>query len=203
AWNGLAVTALAEYVAVARALAPEDAELGARLERYTGAVRDTAEVLTRHLVDGRLRRVSRDGVVGEPAGVLDDYGCVAEAFCAVHQLTGEGRWLALAGTLLDTALARFGDGAGGFYDTADDAPRLITRPADPTDNATPSGRSAIAAALTAYTALAGEPCYREAAQSALATVAPLIARHPRAAGYAAAVGEALLSGDRKSTRLNS
>ena len=34
----------------------------------------------RHLVDGRLRRVSRDGVAGEPAGVLDDYGCVAEAF---------------------------------------------------------------------------------------------------------------------------
>ena len=46
-----------------------------------------------HLVDGRLRRVSRDGVVGEPAGVLEDYGCVAEAFCAVHQLTGDGRWL--------------------------------------------------------------------------------------------------------------
>jgi len=194
AWNGLVLTALVEYVTTVRAVAPDDADQRLRLDRVTTAVRDTAEVLARHMVDGRLRRVSRDGVVGEPAGVLDDYGCVAEAFCAVHQLTGEGRWLALAKTLLDTALERFGDGAGGFYDTADDAPQLITRPADPTDNATPSGRSAIAAALTAYTALAGEPCYREAAQSALATVAPLIARHPRAAGYAAAVGEALLSG---------
>src|SRR5690606_41928711 len=113
-------TALGEYGATARALAPDDPGSEVRLDRYTGAIRDTADVLTRHLVDGRLRRVSRDGVVGEPAGVLDDYGCVAEAFCAVHQLTGEGRWLALAKTLLDTALERFGDGAGGFYDTADD-----------------------------------------------------------------------------------
>jgi hypothetical protein len=194
AWNGLAVTALAEYVAAARALAPADPGLTAQVDRVAAAVRDTAETLARHLVDGRLRRISREGVPGAPAGVLDDYGCVAEAFCAVHQLTGEGRWLTLAKTLLDTALARFGDGQGGFYDTADDAQRLVTRPADPTDNATPSGRSAICAALTSYTALTGESRYREAARVALAAVAPLVERHPRVAGYAAAVGEALLSG---------
>ena len=52
---------------------------------------------------GRDSRVEV-AVDGEPAGVLEDYGAVAEAFCAVHQLTGEGRWLDLAGTLLDTAL---------------------------------------------------------------------------------------------------
>ena len=67
---------------------------------------------TVHVVDGRLRRVSRDGTVGEPAGVLEDYGAVAEAFCAVHQLTGEGRWLDLAGELLDAALAHFRDRRG-------------------------------------------------------------------------------------------
>ena len=61
--------------------------------------------------------------------------------------TGEGRWLELAGQLLDTALERFGDGNGGFFDTADDAERLVSRPADPTDNATPSGLSSMAAAL--------------------------------------------------------
>jgi uncharacterized protein YyaL (SSP411 family) len=152
AWNGLAITAIAEFVRLVetRGAAGDDAEDNL-LEGVTivadGAMRDAAEHLaTVHLVDGRLRRVSRDGVVGEPAGVLEDYGCVAEAFCAMHQLTGEGRWLALAGQLLDTALARFAAPDGGFYDTADDAERLVTRPADPTDNATPSGRSAIVAA---------------------------------------------------------
>ena len=185
-WNGLAVTALAEFATVATG--PVGSEARAAALR-------TAEVLAdRHIVDGRLRRVSRDGMTGQPAGVLEDYGCVAEAFCAVHQLTGEGRWLTLAGGLLDTALARFAAGNGGFYDTADDAERLVARPADPTDNATPSGLSSMVAALVAYAALAGQPRYREAAELALATVAPLIERYPRFAGYAAAVGEALLSG---------
>ncbi|MEQ4301226.1 thioredoxin domain-containing protein [Plantactinospora sp. B6F1] len=183
AWNGLAVTALVEYATLTA-----DPVAGAAAVRI-------AEVLAeRHIVDGRLRRVSRDGRVGEPAGVLEDYGCVAEAFCAVHQFTGEGRWLELAGLLLDVALQRFGTGQGGFYDTADDAEQLVSRPADPTDNATPSGLSAVAAALVAYSALGGQVRYREAAVAALETVAPIVGRHARFTGYAATVGEALLSG---------
>ncbi|GIE28848.1 hypothetical protein Ait01nite_018930 [Actinoplanes italicus] len=178
-WNGLAITALAEH-----------GSAGSR----TAAIR-LAEVLAdRHLVDGRLRRVSRDGVAGEPAGVLEDYGCVAEAFLAVYQLTADPRWLDHARQLLDVALARFGNGAGGFHDTADDAEKLVARPADPTDNATPSGASAICAALVTFAALTGETSYREAADAALATLGPLIEGHPRFAGYAAAVGEAALTG---------
>ncbi|MEV0329169.1 thioredoxin domain-containing protein [Micromonospora echinospora] len=200
AWNGLAITAIAEFVRLVetRGVTGEEGDDNL-LEGVTivadGAMRDAAEHLAGvHLVDGRLRRVSRDGVVGDPAGVLEDYGCVAEAFCAMHQLTGEGRWLELAGQLLDTALARFAAPGGGFYDTADDAEQLVTRPADPTDNATPSGRSAIVAALVAYAALTGSTRYREAAEAALATLAPLVGRHARFTGYAAAAGEALLSG---------
>jgi uncharacterized protein YyaL (SSP411 family) len=182
-WNGLAVTALAEHGLLTGAA-----------ESSAAAVALAEVLATRHIVDGRLRRVSRDGVVGAPAGVLEDYGCVAEAFGAVHQLTGDGRWLTLARELLDVALAHFGTGSGGFFDTADDAETLITRPADPTDNATPSGLSAICAALVTFTALTGETAYREAADAALETVAPLIAGHPRFAGYSAAVAEAALGG---------
>jgi hypothetical protein len=196
AWNGLAVTALAEHLGYARTIAADspDPDLAARLERLVDVVRRAAGLLERHIVDGRLRRVSMAGAVGEAAGVLEDYGCVAEAFCAVHQLTGEGRWLELAGSLLDTALAGFSRDEGGFYDTADDAERLVVRPSDPTDNATPSGLSAMAAALTGYAALSGRTGYRERAQRALATVAPIAASHSRFAGYAGAAGEALLSG---------
>jgi uncharacterized protein YyaL (SSP411 family) len=42
--------------------------------------------------------------------------------------------------------------------------------------------------------LSGEPRYRAAAETVLATVAPVAARHPRFAGYALAVGEAQRSG---------
>ncbi|MEU4421871.1 thioredoxin domain-containing protein [Actinoplanes sp. NPDC024001] len=182
-WNGLAITALAEHGVLTGTASSREAAVA------------LAEVLAeRHLVGGRLRRVSRDGAVGEPAGVLDDYGCVAEAFLAVHQVTADPRWLRLAKELLDVALAHFGTGEGGFYDTADDAEKLLTRPADPTDNATPSGASAICAALVAYAALSGETAYREAADAALATLGPLIGGHPRFAGYSAAVAEAALTG---------
>ncbi|MCO1598727.1 thioredoxin domain-containing protein [Micromonospora sp. RHAY321] len=199
AWNGLAITAIAEFQQVAALYASPQDEDANLMEGVVivadGAMRDTAEHLASvHLVDGRLRRVSRGGVVGAPAGVLEDYGSVAEAFCALHQLTGEGRWLTLAGGLLDTALEHFAAPGGAFYDTADDAERLVTRPADPTDNATPSGRSALVAGLVAYAALTGETRYREAAETALGTVAPIVGRHARFTGYAATVGEALLSG---------
>ncbi|GAA0796207.1 thioredoxin domain-containing protein [Spirilliplanes yamanashiensis] len=183
AWNGLAITALARHGRLT----------GSHASAFAAVA--LAEVLAgRHIVDGRLRRVSRDGVTGEPAGVLEDYGCVAEAFCAVHETTGDGRWLELAGELLEVALTRFGNGKGGFYDTADDAERLVARPADPTDNATPSGLASVCAALVAYSALAGTTRHREAADAALQTVAPLIGSHPRFAGYAAVVAEALVSG---------
>jgi hypothetical protein len=186
AWNALAVTALAEFAAMAE---------GPVADRAGQAARRAARLLADlHTVDGRVRRASRDGAVGTPAGVLEDYGTVAEAFCALHQLTGEAEWLRLAGVLLDTGLARFADGEGGFYDTADDAERLVTRPADPTDNATPAGLSAMVAALTAYSALTAQTHYREAAERALETIAPVLEKHPRYAGYSGATAEALLSG---------
>jgi uncharacterized protein len=184
AWNGLAITALVEYAATADGA-------GAAGECAVQAGRLLASV---HMVDGRLRRVSRDGLVGDPAGVLEDYGCVAEAFCALHQYTGDGSWLGLAGELLDVALARFDDGAGGFFDTADDAEALVSRPADRTDTATPSGTSALAAALITYSALTGERRYREAAERALGSVAGLASTHGRFAGYAGAAAEALHAG---------
>jgi uncharacterized protein YyaL (SSP411 family) len=199
AWCGLAVTALAEFATTMDAMTADEAPSGAAVisaMMRSRAIAAAEFLADRHLVDGRLRRVSRDGVVGEPAGVLEDYGCVAEAFCAVHQLTGEGRWLELAGGLLDTARAHFADpdSDGGYFDTADDAERLVARPADPTDNATPSGLSSLAAALVAYSALTGEVDYREAAERALETLSPIIVKHPRYAGYASAVAEALVAG---------
>jgi uncharacterized protein YyaL (SSP411 family) len=209
AWNGLAITALIEYATTALdalatgptgdASASVAAEEGGRREEWLREVLRRAVgaaelVAGTHVVDGRLRRVSRDGVVGRPAGVLEDYGAVAQAFCAVHQATGDGVWLTRAGELLDVALERFADGDGGFFDTADDAERLVARPADPTDNATPSGLSVLAEALVSYAALAGETRYREAAERALGVLAPVVARAPRFAGHAMAVGEALAAG---------
>jgi hypothetical protein len=183
AWNGLAIAALAET--------------GLLLERpdFIEAARRAAGLLAAtHLKDGRLARTSRDGVAGASAGVLEDYACVAEGFLALSGVTGEARWVTLAGQLLETALDRFGDARGGFYDTADDGEPLIYRPADPADGPSPSGTFAVAGALLSYAALTGSARHREAAAGALALLPAFAARYPRAAGWGLAVAEAMLSG---------
>ena len=183
AWNGLAIAALAET--------------GLLLDRgdLVAAARDAARLLARvHLSGGHLARSSRDGVAGDSAGVLEDYACVAEGFLALSGVTGEPEWVALAGELLDSVLASFGDGDGGFYDTAAGAEQLIFRPADPADNATPSGTFAAAGALLSYAALTGSARHREAALAALGVLPVLAGRYPRAAGAGLAVAEAVLAG---------
>jgi uncharacterized protein len=184
AWNGLMVAGLAEA--------------GALLDRadLVRAAVDAADLLWRVHVDasGRLARVSRDGQVGAHAGVLEDYACVAEGYLALLAVTGDPAWLSRAETLLEHVLGRFADGRGGFFDTADDAERLVRRPQDPTDNASPSGQSAAAGALLTYAALTGSGRHREAAESALAAARALSAQAPRFAGWGLAVAEAALAG---------
>jgi uncharacterized protein len=119
---------------------------------------------------------------------------VAEGYLALSGVTGQARWVTLAGELLETALARFGDGQGGFYDTADDGEPLIYRPADPTDGPTPSGTFAVAGALLSHSALTGSARHRHAAAEALGPLPAIAARYPRAAGWGLAVAEALASG---------
>ena len=187
AWNGMVIGALAEA--------------GALLERpeWVAAAVSAAELLRDvHVteVDGRARiaRTSRDGRVGGSAGVLDDYACVADGLQALYCVTADVTWLGLAGRLVAAVRAHFGDGSGGFFDTADDAEALIRRPQDATDNATPSGALAAAGALLAQSALTGDPALRAAAEDAIGVVTPLAARAPRAVGTGLSVAEALADG---------
>jgi uncharacterized protein YyaL (SSP411 family) len=147
-----------------------------------------------HLVGGRLRRTSRGGRVGAADGVAEDYGDLADGLLTLTQVTGDPQWLRAAGDLLDTVLSRFADGAGGFFDTADDAEQLVRRPKDPSDNAAPSGQSAVAAALVAYSALTGSPVHRQAAENALRIGSSLGVQQPRFLSWALAAAEALQSG---------
>lgn len=188
AWNGLAVAALAET--------------GAYFDRpdLVDAAIAAADLLVRvHMDDrARLSRTSKDGRAGANAGVLEDYADVAEGFLALASVTGEGVWLEFAGFLLDQVITQFTDPeSGALYDTAADAERLIRRPQDPTDNATPSGWSAAAGALLSYAAQTGAEPHRTAAEGALGVVKALGPRAPRFIGWGLAVAEALLDGPRE------
>jgi uncharacterized protein YyaL (SSP411 family) len=129
--------------------------------------------------------------------VLEDYADVAEGFLALAQVTGEGVWLEFAGLLLDHVRTRFTGEEGTLFDTASDAEKLIRRPQDPTDNATPSGWTAAAGALLSYAAHTGSEAHRTAAEQALGVVRTLGPRAPRFVGWGLAVAEALLDGPRE------
>jgi uncharacterized protein YyaL (SSP411 family) len=187
AWNGLAVAALAETGAYFdRPDLVEAAEAAADL------------LLAVHLDErGRLVRTSRDGSAGPSAGVLEDHADVAEGLLALYAVTGEAAWLEVAGGLLEVVLRHFAAPDGTLHDTADDAERLIRRPQDPTDNATPSGWTAAAQALLTHAAYTGDSRHREAAERALGIVRALASRAPRFTGWGLAAAEALLDGPRE------
>jgi uncharacterized protein YyaL (SSP411 family) len=187
-WNGLAITALAEA-----SVALQDPELASAARRCASALLDT------HVVGGRLRRASLGGVVGDSPGILEDHAMLATGLLALYQLTPEERWLSAATELLDTALRHFADPQrpGRWFDTADDAERLMLRPGDPLDGATPSGASSVTEALlTAAHLVDGERAerYLRAVADSLAAHSVLLQRAPRSAGHWLAVAEAAVRG---------
>lgn len=188
AWNGMAITALAEA-----AVALGDPSLAAAAQECAGKLLDL------HLVDGRLRRASLGGRVGDSAAILEDYGALATGLLSLHQLTGRQWLLDAAAGLLDTALAHFADpeSPGRWFDSADDAEALVLRPSDPMDGATPSGASLITEALLTAAHLVSadrSERYRQAAADALTAHAALLERAPRAVGHWLGIAEASVRG---------
>jgi uncharacterized protein YyaL (SSP411 family) len=169
AWNGLAIAAFAE----AGRLFGE--------VRYIASATRAAEAIVGGLLDsdGRLGRSWKDGrAVGR--GVLEDYTHLADGLLALYEATFDERWFVTARALLDRVLDHFADTAGGWFDTADDHERLVTRPKDLQDNAVPSGNAMAATGLLRLAAWTGDGRYRTAAERAIRTVAPFAERYPTA-----------------------
>ena len=177
AWNGLMIGALAD---AARLLAFAS-DGAADAARYRAAAERAAETILGGLLgaDGRLGRSWKDGrATGH--GVLEDSANLAEGLLALYEATFEERWFTTARSIADAILDRFVDPSGGFFDTATDHERLITRPKDIQDNATPSGGAVATLVLLQLAALTGDGRYRDAAERAIASVTAYVARYPTA-----------------------
>jgi uncharacterized protein YyaL (SSP411 family) len=132
-------------------------------ERYRRIAEENATFLLRYLQtdSGRLFHTwkAAEGIVGQDGegiakvdGFLEDYANLADGLLALYQLTFDPRWYQAAYDLIESALARFWVSDEGFYDTATDTEKLVIRPRDLQDNATPSGN---AMAVTNLLKLAG------------------------------------------------
>jgi uncharacterized protein YyaL (SSP411 family) len=174
AWNGLAVSALAE---VGRALGEP---------RYVDAAVAAAEFVLDQLRDGdgRLLRSWRDGRGGRP-GYADDHALVAEACLTLYETTFDLRWFTRTRELADALLDRFADpDRGGFFQTGSDAEALVVRPKDLYDNAVPSGNSAAADVLLRLAHLTGEPDDERPGAAALRLIRDAMAGAPSGLGHA-------------------
>jgi uncharacterized protein YyaL (SSP411 family) len=154
-----------------------------------------AEFLAREMVrGGRVMRSHKAGVT-RIGGFLDDHAAVALGFLAVYELTFDETWVNRAREIADAMIEWFWDeGVGAFFDTARDAERLITRPRDVTDNATPSGTSLAVELLLHLAELQRDAEYRRRAVFVLESLAEPMLRFPSAFGHLLGSTEMELNG---------
>ena len=179
-WNGLMLAALAEAAA-----ATGD-------EEWRAAALANGEFLVSSLrrADGRWLRSWQAGDAERPAearhlAYAHDYAALIDAFTRLGELSGQARWIDEARAAADGLLELFWDDeAGGVFTTGHDAERLVTRPKDLMDNATPSAQSLAACALLRLAALTGEARYDEHARRIVGLFAEPAVQHPTAFGRA-------------------
>jgi uncharacterized protein YyaL (SSP411 family) len=151
-WNALMLAALADAGAVLRE------------PRYLEAAIGAAQFVWQHMrdSDGRLLRTYNDGAARLPA-YLEDHAFLLEALLTLYEASFEERFFSWARVLAGEILARFVDRErGGFFVSAVDGERLITRRKDLEDHPIPSGSSSAALGLLRLAALSGESAYASA-----------------------------------------
>ncbi len=164
-WNALAIVGL---VRAGRALARPD---------WIGAAERAAErIHASATIDGRLRHTA--GV----DGFLEDHANLALADLELFAATGRSVWFHRAVELAEAAEARFADPSGGWFQTSSDGERLIARPKETWDNATPAGTSIMVEVCRRLHALTGDVRWWEPAERALRLLVDPARRMPTGFG---------------------
>ena len=170
AWNGLMIAALARSARVLDAPAHLDAARAAA-SFVLGSMRGA---------DGLLRVSWREGRLLEES-FLDDQAFMVKGLLALHEASGDARWLAEAESLLKAADAAFvtPDQTGWFF-TRDGRDDVLVRARNTIDSAIPSGSSVMASALLDLHRLKGRPSDLERTGRVLAANAGAMATMPGA-----------------------
>jgi uncharacterized protein YyaL (SSP411 family) len=94
------------------------------------------------------------------------------------------KWLNASRHLAKVMLSEFWDSEiNAFYDTSHDAEKLVSRPHDPTDNATPSGMSLAVDLLLRLANYDDDQTYRDIAALVMNSLAGIVTRYPSAFGH--------------------
>jgi uncharacterized protein YyaL (SSP411 family) len=174
-WNAMTLHAFAE---AGRVL--DDA-------RYVRTAIENAEFLLSELRPAdRLLRSWRDGAA-RIDGFLEDHALLSDALIELYRATFDLRWIREARSVADRMIDNFwSPDEELFFDTAARTGGLFIRPRDLYDNATPSGTSAAAQALTRLARLTGDPAYERIASRVVRGLADVASRVPQ--GFAHLLG---------------
>jgi uncharacterized protein YyaL (SSP411 family) len=133
--------------------------------------------------DGSWYRSWQDNAVppARHTAIAHDYAQLIDAFCRLHEATGQLRWLKEAIDCADYFIAHFFDETnGGFFTVADNAEQLIVRQKDIMDNATPSANSTAASAFLRLATITGDSRYLDYADRTLRLLARVAMSAPSA-----------------------
>lgn len=170
-WNALTITALAEASAVF-----DEPGLVAAAEQTASFILDQL------VVDGRLLHSYRQGQAGV-AGMLEDYAYLAEAMLVLWEVTFAPRWLESCTWLAGQMVELFMDtDEPGFYSTAKDHEKLIIRPKEVVESATPSPNGVASLCLQRLAVIKGDEGLRSIGSEILRLAHIYMAKAPQAAG---------------------
>ena len=172
-WNGLMIRSLADGGRVLKK--PE----------YTQAASKAADFLLDKLRDkskGHLLRTYRKGKAKLHA-YLVDYAFLVEGLLALHQSTGDTKWLTAAQKLTDEQISLYWDKTRhGFYFTSHNHEELLARTQNGFDSVLPSGNSTSVRNLVRLAKRTGQAKYRTYAQQTLEAFAPQMRQHQQRGG---------------------
>jgi uncharacterized protein YyaL (SSP411 family) len=173
-WNGMMLGALARAYAV----------LGD--EAYRAAAEKNLAFLQDKLWDAKTKTLYHRWRDGERDAVQlqQGYACLLAGVIDFYEATLDPKQLDFAMALADRMIGRFNDKeAGGFWQSAADAPDLILRVKEDYDGAEPSGNSVATLALFKLAAITERADYRQAAEGGLRLVAERLQKFPQAVPY--------------------
>ncbi len=164
-WNGTVITGLA--VAGKLLDEPEFVRQAARAADFIlGTMRPAG---------GTLLHAWRQGQ-GKIAAYLADYVFLTRGLLALHEATGEARWLSAASEITGEQLRRLRDPHGGFF-TAGVSPDLLFRSKDVFDGAMPAANAVAVLNLIELGARTGDLGWRGEARSTLSAFTELVQNH--------------------------
>ncbi|MEQ1830932.1 MAG: thioredoxin domain-containing protein, partial [Pirellula sp.] len=170
-WSALMITAMARAGAVFS------------IPKYLAAAEAAAEFIQRSMTkeNGRLLHVWRKGTA-EINGFLEDYSCLADAMVTLFECTGKANYIEQACSLIAIMDEHFRDEQGGFFFTAADTEKLITRYKDQHDGSVPSGNAMAAMALVKCAHLTNDPRMFQLAEETFQQASSLMHHSPGSVG---------------------